>query len=98
MPNSEIPWEKIAVFDINHGGLPIAKQLLKTEASVTVFDVYEKSTPEKRAGYEQEYGVPVSVDLEDLAEGEFDIVCLPVHLSPKNEFYKKAVKGKKEDD
>jgi len=91
MPNSEIPWAKIAVFDINHGGLPIAKQLLKSETSVTVFDVYKKSTPEKRAGYEQEYGFPVSVDLKDIAEGEYDIVCLPIHLSPKNEFYKKAV-------
>ena len=62
MQQLEIPRGKIAVFDINHGGLPIAKQLLKSGATVTVFDVYEKSAPEKRAEYEKEYGFPVSAD------------------------------------
>lgn len=93
MPNSEIPWGKIAVFDINHGGLTIAKHLLKSDAAVTAFDVYEKASPEKRAAYAEEYGVPVSNNPNEVTAGEYDIVCLPVHLNPENIYYKKAIEA-----
>lgn len=88
--HSEIPWEKIAVFDINHGGLSIAKQLLKHGVNVAVFDVYGKISEEELKKEENEYGFKVSAHLSDLDES-FDIVCLPVHLNPENSFFKKAV-------
>ncbi|MDL2260683.1 coenzyme F430 synthase [Methanimicrococcus sp. OttesenSCG-928-J09] len=87
--HSEIPWEKIAVFDINHGGLSIAKQLLKHGVNVAVFDVYGKISEEELKKEENEYGFKVSAHLSDLDES-FDIVCLPVHLNPENSFFKKA--------
>jgi len=90
MPDSEIPRGKIAVFDINHGGLSIAKRLLKEGGFAAAFDVYRKSTPEERFEYEKKYGFPVYVDLKELAEGGYDLVCLPIHLDPTNDFYKTA--------
>ncbi|MDV0445150.1 UDP-N-acetylmuramoylalanine--D-glutamate ligase [Methanimicrococcus sp. At1] len=86
---TEIPWEKIAVFDINHGGLSIAKQLKKHGVSTAVFDTYKKFSSDQLKTYSDEYGFPVTNDENVLTE-DFDIVCLPVHLSPENSFYKKA--------
>lgn len=88
--HSEIPWEKIAVFDINHGGLSIAKQLLKHGADVAVFDVYGKIPADELKKDEEENGFKVSASFSDL-DDTFEIVCLPVHLNPENIFYKKAV-------
>ncbi|MBZ3935241.1 coenzyme F430 synthase [Methanimicrococcus blatticola] len=90
MPHSEIPWEKIAVFDVNHGGLSIAKQLAKHGIAATAFDVYQKMPPEKMKEFADESNISVTADVSDLTE-DFDIVCLPVHLNPDNEFYKKAI-------
>ena len=90
MPHSEIPWEKIAVFDINHGGLSIASRLFKNGINAAAFDVYQKISPEKRLEYAEKSNFKISADLNDL-ESDYDLVCLPVHLSPENEFYKKAV-------
>ena len=89
MPNSEIPWKKIAVFDINHGGLSIASRLKKYGTDVAAFDVYEKTPDETLKRYAGENGYPVSANTKDLEE-DFEIVCLPIHLNPKNIFYKKA--------
>ena len=93
MPTSEIPWKKIAVFDINHGGLSIAKQLKKHGISVVAFDVYGKASPEKLKEFEDENGYPVSSNVNDIETEEFEIVCLPIHLNPENEYYKKAIEG-----
>ena len=89
MSNSEIPWKKIAVFDINHGGLSIASRLKKYGVEAAVFDVYEKASAEMLKKYAGENGYPVSANTKDLEE-DFEIVCLPIHLNPKNSFYKKA--------
>ena len=89
MPHPEIPWEKIAVFDINHGGLSIADRLFKNGIAVAAFDVYRKKSPENLDAYADSCAFPVSADLNDLTK-DYDIVCLPVHLSPENEFAKKA--------
>ena len=90
MSNSEIPWKKIAVFDINHGGLSIANRLKKYGAEVSVFDVYEKASAENLKKYADENEYRVSASAEDLEKGDFEIACLPIHLSPENIFYKKA--------
>ncbi|WNY28058.1 UDP-N-acetylmuramoylalanine--D-glutamate ligase [Methanimicrococcus stummii] len=87
---TEIPWKKIAVFDINHGGLSIAKQLKKNGASPTVFDTYKKIPPEKLKMYSKDCDFLVTND-ENALTDDFEIVCMPVHLSPENSFYKKAV-------
>lgn len=89
MPHPEIPWEKIAVFDINHGGLSIAKQLAKHGITAVAFDVYQKTPPEKVKEFADVSGIQTTANVSDLTE-DFDIVCLPVHLNPENEFYKKA--------
>ena len=89
MPHPEIPWEKIAVFDINHGALAIADRLSKNEINAAAFDVYQKKSPEKMTAYADSYDFSVSADPIDLT-ADYDIVCLPVHLSPENEFVKKA--------
>lgn len=90
MSEQNISWRKAAVFDINHGGLAIAKQLLKHNISVTVFDVYQKTPAEKLSEYAKEHPFAVTADENDLTS-DFDIVCLPVHLDPKNAFFKKAI-------
>lgn len=87
---AEIPWKKIAVLDINHGGLSIAKQLNAHGKAVTAFDVYQKMPPEKRAAEAEKCGVSIMTSEDGLTE-DFDIACLPIHLSPNNPFYKKAV-------
>lgn len=89
MPHPEIPWEKIAVFDVNHGGLSIAKQLAKHGIIAVAFDVYRKMPPEKMKEFTDESNIPVTANISDLTDA-FDIVCLPVHLNPENDFYKKA--------
>ncbi|MDR0767387.1 MAG: coenzyme F430 synthase [Methanosarcinales archaeon] len=99
MPHPEIPWEKIAVFDVNHGGLSIAKQLAKYGISAVVFDVYQKMPADKmKAGVDEsgidksgsaEPKIKITASADDLTD-DFEIVCLPVHLSPENVFYKKA--------
>lgn len=89
MPHPEIPWEKIAVFDVNHGGLSIAKQLAKHGALPVAFDVYRKMPPEKMKEFADGSNIPVTANVSDLTDA-FDIVCLPVHLNPGNAFYKKA--------
>ena len=89
MPYPEIPWEKIAVFDINHGGLSIADRLFKNGIAVAAFDVYRKKSQKNPGASADTCAFPVSADLNDLTK-DYDIVCLPVHLSPENEFAKKA--------
>ncbi|MCL2141341.1 MAG: coenzyme F430 synthase [Methanimicrococcus sp.] len=87
MPNSEIPWKKVAVFDLNHGGLTIAKHLASRGVSVTAFDTYGKMD---LAQLEKKFDLKMSNDPDFVGAEDFEIICLPIHLSPLNPFYKKA--------
>ncbi|MDV0447751.1 UDP-N-acetylmuramoylalanine--D-glutamate ligase [Methanosarcinaceae archaeon Ag5] len=92
MENSEIPWTKIAVFDLNHGGLAIASQLLKKGVQLTAFDIYKKMSDEKIKKATEDYGFSVSNNLADLdADEPFELVCLPIHVDSQNEFVQKAI-------
>ncbi|WNY25969.1 coenzyme F430 synthase [Methanolapillus millepedarum] len=92
MENPEIPWTKIAVFDLNHGGLAIASQLLKKGVQITAFDIYKKMSDEKLQEATKEYGFLVSNNPADLdpKDKTFELVCLPIHVDSKNEFVQKA--------
>ncbi|WNY26531.1 coenzyme F430 synthase [Methanolapillus ohkumae] len=93
MNHSEIPWAKIAVFDLNHGGFAIAEQLSKKGIYVTVFDVYGKTSEEQLKSASERYGFSVSGKVEDLENPDgapFEIICSPIHLYGQNEFFKKA--------
>ncbi len=66
-----------AVLDLTHGGVAIARKLIKFAGSVTAIDVYKTLTPEVMTGLENE-GIRTSQDA--LKAGDFDVLVAPVHL------------------
>ncbi len=82
---------RIAVLDLNHGGIIIARKLLNIAGSVTAVDVYNKFSPEELNCLELE-GIKTSRDALDVRN--FDIVVAPVHLDSNYSMLVDANKNK----
>src|SRR3989304_6351876 len=82
---------RIAVLDLNHGGIIIARKLLNIAGSVTAVDVYNKFSPEELNCLEKE-GIKTSRDALDVRS--FDIVVAPVHLDSNYSMLPDANKNK----
>ncbi|MCX9085733.1 MAG: coenzyme F430 synthase [Candidatus Methanoperedens sp.] len=78
---------KIAVLDLTHGGIVIARKLTKITGSVTGVDVYKTLAPESLNELEKE-GIKIST--EPLDPSIFDIIIAPVHLDPDYPMIAKA--------
>lgn len=70
---------RVAVLDLTHGGIVIAKKLKGTASSVTGIDVYRTLSPETLAGLENDGITSAQVSLK---AGDFDVLISPVHLDP----------------
>jgi coenzyme F430 synthetase len=70
--------KKIAVLDLTHGGIPIAKKLAVAGNEVTGIDVYRTVKPEKLLELKEKYGIHCSKI--PLSEAGFDFIVAPVHL------------------
>ena len=68
---------RIAVLDLTHGGVVIARKLRKITDSVTAIDVYGKLDPELLDKLERS-GIKTS--RESLKASDFDFIVSPVHL------------------
>jgi UDP-N-acetylmuramyl pentapeptide synthase len=82
---------RVAVLDLNHGGIVIARKLIDIAGSVTAVDVYNKLRPEELNCLEKE-GIKTSRDVLDIRN--FDIVVAPVHLDSKYPMLVDANKNK----
>ncbi|MCQ1536716.1 coenzyme F430 synthase [Methanosarcina sp. KYL-1] len=72
--------KKIAVLDLTHGGIPIAKKLSGLGNEVFGVDVYGTVAPEMLLELEEKHGVHCSKT--PLPAGGFDLIVAPVHLDP----------------
>jgi len=70
--------KKLAVLDLTHGGIPIAKKLALLGNDVTGVDVYGTVIPELLLEIEKNYGIKCSKT--SLLASEFDFLVAPVHL------------------
>lgn len=82
---------KIAVFDINHGAVPLARKIASFGYDAVAFDVYEKTDEKTRKKMSDDAQVPVSVNEDDLDDA--GLVIAPVHLTPENRFSARARKN-----
>ncbi|AKB83438.1 UDP-N-acetylmuramoylalanine--D-glutamate ligase [Methanosarcina barkeri 3] len=72
--------KKVAVLDLTHGGIPIAKSLAAAGNEVSGIDVYGTVKPEILLELEEKYGIHCSKT--PLPVSEFDLLVAPVHLDP----------------
>jgi UDP-N-acetylmuramyl pentapeptide synthase len=72
--------KKIAVLDLTHGGIPIAKKLAALGNDVSGVDVYGTVDPALFGELEEKYGIRCSK--APLPIPEFDFLVAPVHLAP----------------
>jgi UDP-N-acetylmuramyl pentapeptide synthase len=72
--------KKIAVLDLTHGGIPIAKKLAALGNDVSGVDVYGTVDPALLKELEENYGIRCSK--APLPISEFDFLVAPVHLDP----------------
>ncbi|HEY9206238.1 MAG TPA: coenzyme F430 synthase [Candidatus Methanoperedens sp.] len=70
---------RVAVLDLTHGGIVLARKLNGIAGSVTGIDVYGTLNPDAQAGLENE-GIRISRDI--LHATDFDVLIAPVHLDP----------------
>lgn len=70
--------KKLAVLDLTHGGIPIAKSLAAAGNEVTGIDVYGTVEPETLLELEEKYGIHGSKT--PLPASGFDLLVAPVHL------------------
>lgn len=80
--------KKIAVIDMNHGGIPISQKLSKIGFSVTAIDVYDKLGLKIISNLNKDYGVDVIK--KPIAVDEFDFIVAPLHLNPNYAMLKSA--------
>lgn len=80
--------KKIAVLDLTHGGIPIAKKLSALGEEVSGIDVYGTVTPEVFPELQEKYGVYCSKT--PLQAQDFDCIIAPVHLDPEYPMLKEA--------
>ncbi|WP_410507465.1 coenzyme F430 synthase [Methanosarcina hadiensis] len=72
--------KKLAVLDLTHGGIPIAKKLAALGNNVSGVDVYGTVDPALLGELEEKYGILCSK--APLPISEFDFLVAPVHLDP----------------
>lgn len=72
--------KKLAVLDLTHGGIPIAKKLAALGNDVSGVDVYGTVDPALLGEFEEKYGIRCSK--APLPISEFDFLVAPVHLDP----------------
>ncbi len=82
---------RVAVLDLTHGGIAIARKLRNIAGSVTAIDVYGKIDPDELEELESE-GIRTSKDA--LEAGDFDVLIAPVHLDPDYKMLANASKNK----
>ncbi len=70
---------RVAVLDLTHGGIAIARKLNNIAASVTAIDVYKTLSDAELERLERE-GIRTSRDA--LNAVDFDVIIAPVHLDP----------------
>ncbi|WP_243466565.1 coenzyme F430 synthase [Methanosarcina mazei] len=70
--------KKLAVLDLTHGGIPIAKKLAALGNDVSGVDVYGTVDPALLGELEEKYGIRCSK--APLPVSEFDLLVAPVHL------------------
>ena len=70
--------KKLAVLDLTHGGIPIAKKLAALGNNVTGVDVYGTVDPGLLLELEEKHGIQCSKT--SLPASEFDFLVAPVHL------------------
>jgi UDP-N-acetylmuramyl pentapeptide synthase len=80
--------KKIAVLDLTHGGIPIAKKLSSLGEEVFGIDAYGTVAPEGLMELEEKYGVHCSKT--SLQARDFDCLIVPVHLDPEFPMLKEA--------
>lgn len=68
---------RVAVLDLTHGGMVLARKLKKMAASLTAIDVYRTCSQEQLDELENE-GIKTSC--ESIKASQFDIIVAPVHL------------------
>jgi UDP-N-acetylmuramyl pentapeptide synthase len=68
---------RVAVLDLTHGGVVIARKLKKITGSVAAIDIYRKLSPGSLDELERE-GIKTS--REPLKASDFDLIVAPVHL------------------
>ncbi len=72
--------KKLAVLDLTHGGIPIAKKLAALGNDITGVDVYGTVDPGLLLEIEKNHGIKCSK--VSLPASEFDFLVAPVHLDP----------------
>jgi UDP-N-acetylmuramyl pentapeptide synthase len=72
--------KKLAVLDLTHGGIPIAKKLAALGNDVSGVDVYGTVGPALLGELEENYGIRFSK--APLPLSEFDFLVAPVHMDP----------------
>jgi len=70
--------KKLAVLDLTHGGIPIAKSLAAAGSEVTGIDVYRTVEPGMLLELEEKHGIRCSKT--PLPASGFDLLVAPVHL------------------
>ncbi|MHB8101620.1 MAG: coenzyme F430 synthase [Methanosarcina sp.] len=70
--------KKLAVLDLTHGGIPIAKKLAALGNDVTGVDVYGTVDPSLLLELEKKHGIQCSKN--SLPASKFDFLVAPVHL------------------
>lgn len=72
--------KKLAVLDLTHGGIPIAKKLAALGNEVYAIDVYGTANPETLLELEEKHGINCSKT--PISSSGLDLVIAPVHLDP----------------
>jgi UDP-N-acetylmuramyl pentapeptide synthase len=80
--------KKLAVLDLTHGGIPIAKKLAALGNDVSGVDVYGTVDQALLGELEDKYGIRCSK--APLPLSEFDLLIAPVHLDPAYPMLSKA--------
>ncbi|MGB9929728.1 MAG: coenzyme F430 synthase [Methanosarcina sp.] len=80
--------KKLAVLDLTHGGIPIAKNLAALGNKVCAIDVYRTVNPDILTELETNHGIHCSK--VSLPVSEFDFLVAPVHLDPAYPMLAKA--------
>lgn len=87
-------WEKLAVLDLTHGGIPIAKKLAALGNEVYAVDVYGTVDSSLLQELEKKHGIHCSKT--PLPVSGFDRLIAPVHLDPAYSMLAEArIEGKK---
>ncbi|TGC11385.1 coenzyme F430 synthase [Methanolobus halotolerans] len=82
------PKNNVAVLDLTHAGLFIARKLVQYGVNVTAVDVYDTVDDGTLSELQRDYGIKVSKKAVPI--DRFDFVVSPVHLDPAYEMLRSA--------